>query len=94
MIERVARILFDIDYPNAVEVDEIFWDEKCDYYRADARRIIEAMREPTKAMTEAGEQADLPGGQFGGEHFRGSSVMGDDAAAVWRAMIDAALKEG
>ena len=98
MIERVARALCVADgySPDSTCDAGVDGDPDAIYtwagYRPMAMAAIAAMREPTAAMSEAGERAELPGGQFG-ENFRESSVMEDDAAEVWRAMIDEALIE-
>ena len=47
-----------------------------------ARAAFEAIREPTEAMLTAGEAADIS------PH---NVITDDDAEAIWRAMIDAAL---
>lgn len=47
-------------------------------YVNDAKAAIEAMREPTEVMVEDGQDARLDGGGY---------------YDVWRAMIDAALRE-
>jgi hypothetical protein len=56
------------------------WDELLPYYhnkyRQDARAAIAAMREPTEAMINAGDRTDHD----------------VEAATVWQAMIDEALK--
>lgn len=57
-----------------------------------ARVAIEAMREPTEAMIEAGYDADIPGGRYGEPTFRESSVDKADVTVIWHDMIDAALK--
>ncbi|MBY3073384.1 hypothetical protein HFO71_24015 [Rhizobium laguerreae] len=65
MIERVAKALSQ----------ELAKDG---YYVDAARAVIEAMREPTEAMVEAGEK-----------HIR----VGRIAEEKYKTMIDAALKE-
>jgi hypothetical protein len=74
MIERVARALCKAD-----GVDRcIYPDCGCPHeYRA--RAAIEALREPTPAMIEAGIQC---GDGYGSQ------------PGTWQAMIDQALKEG
>lgn len=85
MIERVARAiargrhgLGDSDKENALAVD-YHWRK----YSADARAAIEAMREPTKAMRDAYNDSDIVG--YGPD--------GSDHDLVWKAGIDAALKD-
>lgn len=96
MIERVAAALwFDhVDqhgYPNGLPT----WDELttcpeldragvAETFRSYARAAIEAMREPTEAMVEAGRQAPCETG--GIVYSRGPEV-----ASIYRAMLDAAL---
>jgi hypothetical protein len=88
MVERVARIVFDIlaadpDWDDAYETREQAAacgnddtsQEECREY---ARRIIAAMREPTEAMIEASNR------EWDGR-------MSARSAGVWQAMIDAAL---
>lgn len=70
MVERVAGAIRDniaAALPDGVTLD----------YDYAARASIEAMREPTMEMWEAGDEAD------------GYDVHGP----VWRAMIDAALQK-
>ncbi len=57
------------------------YEEWCSMPMAEAaaRAVLAAMREPTEAMCDAG-------------HL-GHYITRDDANDVWRAMIDAALKE-
>jgi len=57
-------------------------------YVPHVRAAVEAMREPTVAMSRAG--AGFPADEFddGSTH-----VVSDTAVDVWQAMIDAALKE-
>lgn len=75
MVERVARAI------QATRGPRENWDRVTpatrDLWMADARAAIEAMREPTEAMTDAG--------------WRRIEER-DDAAENWRMMIDAALK--
>ncbi len=67
-----------------------------------ARAAIEAMREPTRAMVDAGTSADWVGENEGRagrsimpytfEHFDGDRDVVDIKPGIWSAMIDAALK--
>jgi len=66
MIERVARAIAEQNHGST-------WDEWID----EARAAIEAMREPTEAMINAGDRTDHD----------------VEATMVWRAMIDEALGE-
>ena len=68
MIEQVARALLVADR-SAITPD---------YYQRMARAAIEAMREPTEAMLDAGV------------NFRERNARTEQ---IWQAMIDAALKE-
>ena len=68
MIEQVARALLVADR-SAITPD---------YYQRMARAAIEAMREPTEAMLDAGV------------NFRERNARTEQ---IWQAMIDAALSE-
>ncbi len=57
-----------------------------------ARAVLQAIREPSRAMTDAGGEREYAG-EADGEDVNVSA--GDYAAGViYRAMIDAALEEG
>jgi hypothetical protein len=57
---------------------------------AAARAVIEALREPTEAMIDA---VDVSGETDAGGGNNATYLVGkEEAAAVWRAMIDEALK--
>ena len=71
MIERVARA---IARPEDWDELKPHWHE---VFREQARAAIEAMREPTKRMVDAGRDEDTLTGAI---------------ASVWAVMIDAALK--
>lgn len=80
MIERVARALHDADWRTQYGTTHIdgtprTWENcmETEWWLNQARTAIEAMREPSEAMIEAGR-----------DEF-------DDK--VWKAMIDAALRE-
>lgn len=78
MIERVARALFESDYPNPGDIEEGSWETGRDGYLASARAAIEAMRDTTEEMRAAmNEDIDWDG----------------DAVRAYLAGIDAALKE-
>lgn len=92
MIERVARALdpyaFSVDVQPAKEgpltVDDI-WAERQFTARRRARDAIEAMREPTGAMLEAGcKVTHVDGWEL--------NTMASDLQSTWPAMIGAALK--
>jgi hypothetical protein len=88
MIERVARAIcvasgLDPDrpfsssnYSKETEPQEFAWHE----YLPEARAAINAMREPTEAMEDAGNSATY-------------IWIDETSADVWPRMIDAALKE-
>lgn len=76
MVERVAAaIYFARNGPGAVTWSLRDATHKAPY-RTDARAAISALREPTEAMKRA---------------WRGPEPWDDDAAEVWRGLIDAAL---
>lgn len=84
---RRAKDLLALDGPYTIHAilknrDEADW--RCDRLRiaAAARAAIEAMREPTEAMCDAGSLAWPSGARY----------AGGEEAEVWQAMIDEALK--
>jgi hypothetical protein len=85
MEERVARALCKrraaIEFtPEEFIIDHL--GRRVQYWSLwteDARAAIEAIREPTEAMERAGQEEELSGTE--------------DVKAIYRAMIDAALKE-
>lgn len=70
MIERVAREIAKADATvngqfDDTEMGDIFWDEWKHLYIPMPRAAIEAMREPTRAMHEAGlTTAGMPSNTF------------------------------
>jgi hypothetical protein len=82
MVERVARALCARHSDNETDADQ--WVIDLDNHpvrywtswKEDARAAIEAMHEPTEAMTFAGQQQKLSGT--------------GDVRAIYQAMIDAA----
>jgi hypothetical protein len=89
MIERVARALFDDEWPGEPLEEE--WDHNRDAWRQKARAAIEAMREPTKAML--GDQGQ-PDPRFDDLDYRlEPSEYPRALTKIWEAMIDAALKD-
>lgn len=70
MIERVARAIASADPDQAGQVDgsemgDYFWEKYRDHYMTIARAAIEAMREPTRAMHEAGlKTTGMPSNTF------------------------------
>ncbi len=92
MVERVARTLCkeNGDDPDFVQLSNPVqrgWHP----YREKARAAIEAMREPTEAMTEAQVTAiqAIDGFAYGIGHYD----LDETAKTGWRAMIDAALRD-
>ncbi len=80
MIDRVANAIIDMNFPDAVAVDL----PVVEHYRRQARVIIEAMREPTKAMLAAPEMKNWA--------WRDEErVDPEQIADAWRSMIDAAI---
>jgi hypothetical protein len=75
MRERVARAIAESHYPD--KCVESMWQ----HMMPDAIAAIEAMREPTEAMVNAGYDV-------------GYSPDPLPCDAVWKAMIDAAISEG
>ncbi len=55
-----------------------------------ARAVIQAMRQPTQAMIEAAGNCEITVATF--EYNYEGYVSEKEASAVWRSMIDAALK--
>jgi hypothetical protein len=82
MIERVARALFAVEWDSkSSDPWEGAYADEREAWLQSARAAIEAMRDPTDAMKDAG---DLPTYQW----------VDDVASNVWGRMIDAALSEG
>ena len=76
MIERVARAI----HAETLSGTGFEWPDKgCQFCLKSAKRAIEAMREPTKEMADAG-------------HLYGS-IGSEDASDMFNYMIEAALKE-
>jgi hypothetical protein len=96
MIERAALALFkktehlDPTDNGNPDVEDWGWsamtERDRDFYRFGAEAVIEAMREPTEPMIEAGTVA-----MFDYERSDDGDVAG--CKAHWRAMIDAALSK-
>ena len=89
MIERVAKAIYDAHVSRQPRpADWLSWGEliaqghqgrhRVEDTRALARAAIEAMREPSEAMIDAGYE------------YKG---RGNTTEAVWRAMVAAALQE-
>lgn len=73
MIERIAQAILDAPHTSEADTDA----EHMRYARMQAKAALEAMREPTEAMTLAPEHLTT---EF-------------DAYAAWIAMIDEALRD-
>lgn len=88
MVERVARAIcdgrWDAEHFNETANGEEP-EEQREYWRGIARAAIEAMREPTDAMVEAGFDA-------GDDTVQGYSENADPQD-TWQSMIDAAINE-
>lgn len=83
MIERIARALARRNYPGASDADI---DEMWSAWVDDATAAIQAMREPTPGMVEAGQEVPLDVEITGGVIYSAAT----EAKAIWQAMIDAA----
>jgi len=87
MIERVAR---------AIAADNVRGNSNWQDWLVEARAAIEAMREPTEKMWDAGA-ADLYGvsREKAIEYAKEDKFESDGRKAdeIWRAMIDAALSD-
>jgi hypothetical protein len=92
MVERVARVLArHYDLLEHGVASDATWQGWTDA----ARAAIEAMREPTDAMLDApgdllcaiGDQAE-----YEGKFMAGFDDIEDASEAIWKQMIDAALK--
>lgn len=89
IVERVARALCDEDLWQCGGSDGTRLNPAMPnwhHYRKQARLTIEAMREPTEAMCEAGATYYHDNYQTG--HAKEQTAAPD----IWRAMIDEALK--
>jgi hypothetical protein len=81
-IERVARALWTSVAAQDEPQPKAGWEE----FISQARAIIYALREPTEIMIEAGSEF------IKADAVELSDAAGrDDAANIWRAMIDTAL---
>jgi hypothetical protein len=81
MMERVARALRDAEFPPNL----VNYRPAAKWYRSMAIAAIEAMREPTQAMEEAADAVCNQRDPVDGSHI---------VLTGYRAMIDAASKEG
>ena len=83
MVERVARAIYGGPIPwEAID------PASQKILLRDARAAIEAMREPTEAMSEVGRII------VGPTYEAKSLLRAREADICWRAMIDAALRKG
>lgn len=81
LLERAARALCSLDGnpENATLGGMPLWRD----YLPEARVVLGALREPSKAMTELGDALITSAPRFG-----------YGSAKVWQVMLDAALDEG
>ncbi len=86
MVERVAKAIGCRDYERC-PLPQQEHPEQCDDCLATARLAIGAMREPTRAMAEAGATR----WHKGDWKTPGMMYLGDAHALVWERAIDAAL---
>lgn len=94
MIDRVAKAIFYAQAsPGTFKPDWqgfLVHNADTEMYHRMARAAFEEARVPTEAMITAGDNADY----FSSEGINVSRVIGNDGiASVYRAMIDAALKD-
>lgn len=92
-LERTARVLAELAEPEIGPFDggvDAVWPS----YVSDAKRVFQAIREPSEAMVQDGDEA-------GDRQAYVVNGAGDDAVfsmggskTVWQTMIDAALEEG
>lgn len=86
MVEKVARAIVGAMYHPQPDMSGDIWKAVSPRHRRDAtdaaRAAIEAMREPTEAMKDAGSYFD---------HDGDGGISAYEAADVWSGMIDAAL---
>lgn len=91
LVERVARAICKSRFMNGGNEDDDGWDDLPKAHKQqrliEARAAIEAMREPTEAMIDAGEP-EFYEWMFGQEDWTRPMVP-----QGWRAMIDAALTD-
>jgi hypothetical protein len=79
IIERAAKILADVSDHEWAAAPE----PKREFYRKTVRAVLQAIRDPSEAMVQAGHDLD-------------SGIFDNEAPPEqrWQAMIDAALAEG
>ena len=103
MIERVARAIYEARDINPLRFGNGEpWDTTLEWYRlvamAQARAVLEAMREPTGAMVDAGHvviHEQGPPWLCEADRTKPYHVisMPEDVAQRWRQMIGAALQD-
>lgn len=86
MIERVAKAAYSSLFIDGDKWPEVLCSVSAEQFRKAARAAIEAMREPTQIMINAGESCDDEGSPNDGDFGRVAN-----AEEHWQAMIDAAL---
>ena len=93
MKERIARALCkaSADTWRSPPYNQLHTDSLNNHWRHKAEAVLDALREPTEGMKDAGryKMDDLGLSVFDGLY----PVDGDDAAGIWQAMIDAAKSE-
>lgn len=106
MIERVARAMYAADEEIALDSPSVeYWFSgqnretkfTADGYRTLARAAFAALREPTRAMVDAGDAAladQIDSDRDSRTDEVSSTIRSGAQTEVFRAMIDAALKEG
>ncbi len=96
MVERVAKTL----HAHNNHADDDSWasrawlelSEKARYtYRSIARAAIEAMREPTGAMTDKGARYEWTRPSTAGSFNEDFFLYEEEVAKLWQGLIDAAL---
>lgn len=99
MIEKIARAICDAGREDDPQFDLMSAQVK-ESYRHEARAAIEAMREPSKAMVEAGDTAlenvtdsDWDSGADGNGHNSHEWIISGAQTEIYQAMIDSALSE-
>lgn len=98
IIERAARAMVRRRHPGNEQFPDVTvteWeDAQWRHHADDVVAVLQAVREPSEAMVEAGCHADIPGGRYGEPTFRESTIDDKDAPVIWQAMLDAALVSG
>lgn len=93
-LERAARAAAEQHGEDWDQLPERYDNQRGDldrlYFYEQARAVIEAIREPSEAMTGAPEKAEINDGFFPHD----VPMLDDKARACWIAMIDALLAEG